>query len=56
MDIELEPPQPDEVRRAVEELLDLDPAPVDPWWEAGLEEALRDRLDEQAVSPPVGSG
>jgi hypothetical protein len=41
MDVELEPEQPDEVVRAVEELLaerDRDP---DPWWKCGLEEALR---------------
>jgi hypothetical protein len=38
MEIELQPPQPDEVVRAVAELLgEADRAP-DPWWQAGVEE------------------
>jgi hypothetical protein len=40
VDVELEPEQPDEVSRAVEELLaDSRPTP-DPWWQAGIEEAI----------------
>ncbi len=56
MDVELEPPQPDEVRRAVSELLDPAPRPVDPWWEAGLEEALHDGRDEAREGPSPSSG
>jgi len=38
--IELTPPQPPAVRRAIADALD-DPADgVDPWWQAGLDEAL----------------
>ena len=40
MDVELDPDQPEEVVRAVVDLLadgDLSP---DPWWQAGLDEAL----------------
>jgi hypothetical protein len=42
MEIELEPPQPEEVVRAVVELLS-DPGrrpEPDPWWQAGVEEPL----------------
>ena len=40
MDVELEPPQPEEVVRAVAETLaGPEPAP-DPWWRAGIEENL----------------
>jgi len=42
MDVELEPGQPPEVAKAVADLLvEPDPAP-DPWWQAGLVEALDD--------------
>jgi len=41
-EIELMPAQPDEVRAAVQALLgDADTA-VDPWWRAGLDDALTD--------------
>jgi hypothetical protein len=45
MEVELEPGQPPEVSRAVAELLaparhPSTPVPVDPWWRAGLLEAL----------------
>jgi hypothetical protein len=40
MEIELSPPQPPEIERAVAELAGLDEPPVDPWWQAGLEDAL----------------
>jgi hypothetical protein len=37
---ETTPPQPDEVARAITELLDeVGPAP-DPWWQAGIDESL----------------
>jgi hypothetical protein len=41
MDVELSPEQPLEIVAAVEELLDL-PATTrpDPWWQAGVDEAL----------------
>ena len=40
MEIELDPEQPEEVARAVAELLDEAAAPPDPWWQAGLDDAL----------------
>ena len=40
MDVELDPPQPDDVARAVAELLDADVPPPDAWWRAGIEEDL----------------
>jgi hypothetical protein len=36
VDVELEPQQPDEVARAIAELLAPEPEP-DPWWEAGID-------------------
>ena len=40
MEVELTPEQPDEVVRAVELALeDENPAP-DPWWQAGIDDAL----------------
>ena len=40
VEVELEPNQPEEITRAVEDLLrDAEPA-VDPWWQAGIDEAL----------------
>jgi hypothetical protein len=42
VDVELEPGQPAEVAKAVSDLLvERDPVP-DPWWRAGLAEALDD--------------
>jgi hypothetical protein len=40
MEVQLEPGQPAEVERAVTALLAPEPKPVDPWWRAGLVEAL----------------
>ncbi|HZT16125.1 MAG TPA: hypothetical protein VFA19_09265 [Gaiellaceae bacterium] len=42
MDVELEPEQPEEVARAVAELLQTvaAPEPADPWWQAGLDDDL----------------
>jgi hypothetical protein len=40
MDVELDPPQPDEVVRAVAEALADDEAPPDPWWRAGIDDVL----------------
>jgi len=39
MDVELDPAQPEEVVRAIVELL-AEGERTDPWWQAGLEEAL----------------
>ena len=40
MDVELDPPQTDEVARAVAELVDVGAPPPDPWWQAGVDEIL----------------
>ena len=40
VDVVLSPPQPDEVEQAVEQLLEAAPAAPDPWWQAGVDEAL----------------
>jgi hypothetical protein len=42
MDLELEPPQPDQVSRALGELLQAVNEEPDPWWQAGIDEALDD--------------
>ena len=38
--LELSPPQPEPVARAVAELVGEPGASLDPWWQAGLDEAL----------------
>ena len=40
MVIDLDPPQPEPVRRAIERLLEDGEPVADPWWAAGLAEAL----------------
>lgn len=40
MDVELDPPQPDEVAQAVAEALAEPVSAPDPWWQAGIEESL----------------
>ena len=40
MDVELDPEQPEPVVRAVEELLARAAPEPDPWWQAGIDEAL----------------
>jgi hypothetical protein len=42
VEVELTPEQPPEIERAVAAALALDPGPPapDPWWEAGLRDAL----------------
>jgi len=40
MPLELDPPQPEPVRQTIERLLGVEEAAADPWWAAGLEEAL----------------
>jgi hypothetical protein len=39
VELELEPPQPEPVVAAVDELL-RDERTVDPWWQAGVDDAL----------------
>jgi hypothetical protein len=41
--VELEPEQPEAVVRAVEELLERDEPAPDPWWQAGIDDALGNR-------------
>jgi len=40
VDLELSPDQPDAVAAAIEALLTPPPQAPDPWWQAGLEEAV----------------
>ena len=41
MDVDLNPPQAPEVEAAIAAALDLgDSAAPDPWWQAGIDEAL----------------
>ena len=40
MPLDLDPPQPEPVERAIEHLLGERHVAVDPWWAAGLDEAL----------------
>jgi len=40
-EFELVPAQPADVERAVAELLADDAGEADPWWQAGLDEALK---------------
>jgi hypothetical protein len=40
LDVELDPPQPDEVTRAIAALLEEAAPVVDPWWRAGVDENL----------------
>jgi hypothetical protein len=46
MDVELDPEQPPEIARAVRALLLQGGVAPDPWWQAGLEEALDSSSDE----------
>ena len=39
VDVELEPEQPEEVARAVAELLVAAEPAADPWWQAGLDDS-----------------
>ena len=40
MDVDLSPDQPDEVERAIARLLETAAERPDPWWQAGIDEAL----------------
>lgn len=52
MRIELDPDQPPAVARAVRQLLD-DRREPDPWWQAGIDEALG---DEDPLSAQTDAG
>jgi hypothetical protein len=45
MKLELDPPQPPEVVRAVGKLFMSRAADPDPWWQAGIDEALEAQAD-----------
>jgi hypothetical protein len=40
MDVDLSPEQPEQVEAAIARLLDAGPGEPDPWWQAGIDEAL----------------
>jgi hypothetical protein len=40
MDVEVDPPQPEEVVRALAEAVELPAKGPDPWWQAGVAENL----------------
>jgi hypothetical protein len=40
VEVETTPPQPDEVEAAIARALVEAPAEPDPWWQAGIDEAL----------------
>jgi hypothetical protein len=42
MDVELEPQQPPVVAKAIAQLLTESEQAPDPWWQAGIDEALED--------------
>jgi hypothetical protein len=42
VDLELSPAQPDAVASAIGALVAPPPDQVDPWWQAGLDDALSD--------------
>ncbi|MGZ4335160.1 MAG: hypothetical protein ACXVRJ_12950 [Gaiellaceae bacterium] len=42
MDVEMTPPQHDDVARAIAALVAEEPPAPDPWWQAGIDEALGD--------------
>jgi hypothetical protein len=56
MPFELDPAQPEPVVAAIERLLAGPPADVDPWWAAGVAEALRGGDGAPAEDPWGGAG
>jgi hypothetical protein len=56
MPVEVDPPQPDEVLAAIERLVVRPQPGVDPWWAAGVAEALRGDDGAAAEDPGRGSG
>ena len=56
MPLELDSAQPEPVVAAIERLLTGRPADVDPWWAAGVAEALRGGDGAPAEDPWGGAG
>jgi hypothetical protein len=56
MPVEVDPPQPEEVLAAIDRLVARPPAGFDPWWAAGLAQALRGDDGAAAEDPGRGSG
>ena len=56
MPVELDPPQPDPVARALEQLLAAEEGNIDSWWAAGLEEQLRSGDGAAAENAGGGAG
>ena len=54
--LELDPPQPRPVVTAIERLLAEDAPPADPWWAAGLADALGGRHGAAAQDAWGGAG
>ena len=53
MSLDLDPPQQEPVEQAIERLLRVKEPAVDPWWAAGLDEALG-RHDRAAAQDAGG--
>jgi hypothetical protein len=43
VEVETTPPQPDEVDETIARALDEGPPAPDPWWQAGIDDALATR-------------
>jgi len=56
MALELDPPQPGPVAEAIARLFAEGDAAIDPWWEAGLAEALRGGDGPAAQDARGGAG
>lgn len=56
MPLACEPPQPEPVAAAIERLSADSAQEVDPWWEAGLAEALRSWDGAASEQPWGGAG
>lgn len=54
MKLEFAPPQPEPVQQAIERLLAGKKPAVDPWWAAGLEDALG--RDDRAAAQDARGG
>jgi hypothetical protein len=50
MALELDPDQPPAIARLVDELLAAGQGEPDPWWHAGIEEALDSDVDQAGVA------
>ena len=50
MALELDPEQPPAVARVLGELLDAGHGGPDPWWQAGIDEALDSDADQAGVA------